>query len=141
MSLAPTANSVNNNGEAVQPNSGGEVLVPQEEMEVGATFWDFMLSATGGTAVHKFLDLIQNLQKSTIEANAEQNRQQIQNNAEQMRRQIWTGRLSLIMSGTILACLIAVTAYLAVHEKLSGTASTVICTTLGYLFGRSGKGQ
>jgi hypothetical protein len=125
-----------------QPDEDAELLRPEHEI-VGSTFWDFLQTQPGGTIANKLLDIIQSLQKSTIEANAEQNKQQIANNAVQQKQSIEfqhkTYRFSLYLQGSIFASCILATAVLAWHDKLTGTATTVICTTLGYLFGRSGQ--
>jgi hypothetical protein len=125
----------------------GEVLPPEQTKEViGATFWDFLQTQSGETIAHKLLDMVQLLQKSTIEANADQSKKQLENAAVAQRQNVefqqnaW--RFWMWLQGIIFVTCIVATVALAWHDKLSSTASVVITTTLGFLFGRSTvKGQ
>ena len=130
-----------------QPKEAGDVLPPESDEEIiGSTFWDFLQTEAGGAITNKVLDMIQLLQKSTIEANSEQSKKQLENAADAQRQNIefqhsaW--RFWMWVQAIIFLTCIVATVVLAFHDKLSSTASAVITTTLGFLFGRSTvKGQ
>ena len=124
-----------------EPGQTGEVLPPEQEEEIGSTFWDFLQTKSGEAIANKLLDMVQLLQKSTIEANADQNKKQLENAAAAQRQNVefqhsaW--RFWMWVQAIIFVTCIVATVYLAFHDKLSSTASAVITTTLGFLFGRS----
>lgn len=126
----------------VQQNSvpGGE---PNAQQEIGGTVWDFLQSQPGQAIVQQLLGMLHAIQKSTIEANADANKQQLTNTAEQQKQQIEfqhrTLHFWMWIQGIVFASCLISTVVLAWHDKMSGTAATVICTTLGYLFGRNAK--
>jgi hypothetical protein len=134
-----------NTAQAIHPSAPEGVLVPESDVVESPSLFDYLQTDKGHAVVTQVLGMIQGLQRATLDANAEQNKQQLTNNSHQQAQQVEfqhkTYRFSMWLQGVIFVCCILATGLLAWNDKLSGTATTVICTTLGFIFGRSGRGQ